>query len=80
MRLEIIGLVEELDLPKSPDELLATYDEREDELLKNLKIIKIKKEEKVQPLLKYTRLLMTSAFPRLPMKCSPPMQDVREDC
>ena len=35
MRLEIIGLVEELDLPKSPDELLATYDGREDELLKN---------------------------------------------
>ena len=33
--LEIIGLVEELDLPKSPDELLATYDGREDELLKN---------------------------------------------
>ena len=36
MRLDIIALVEKLELPKSADVLLATYEGRENELLKNL--------------------------------------------
>ena len=42
MRLEIIALGEELELPKSADVLLATYEGRENELLKNLTKMKVK--------------------------------------
>ena len=41
MRLDIIALVEELELPKSADVLLATYEGRENELLKNLTKMKV---------------------------------------
>jgi len=64
MRLEIIGLVEELDLPKSPDELLATYDGRDDELLKNLKIIKIKKEKKAATIAEIRTLIDAMGLPK----------------
>ncbi len=45
MRTEIIALVWELDIPQSADELLAAFEGREDELVKNLKMMKAKKAE-----------------------------------
>ncbi|KAL3758420.1 hypothetical protein ACHAWU_006080 [Discostella pseudostelligera] len=48
MRAEIITLVEELNIPKSPDEMLAAYEGREQELLKNLRKMKAKEDTKAE--------------------------------
>jgi len=45
LRAEIIVLVGELDIPKSADELLTTFEGRESELLNNLIKMKAKKAE-----------------------------------
>jgi len=64
MKLEIISLIEELELPKSPDELLATYDGREDELLKNLKVMKAKKEREAKTIELIRSLVEELALPK----------------
>jgi hypothetical protein len=64
MKLEIIGLMEELELPKNPDELLATYDGREDKLLKNLKVMKAKKEREAKTIELIRTLVDELALPK----------------
>ena len=64
MRAEVVALVEELQIPKSPDELLSTYEGREKELLKNLNKMKAKKAEEIATIAEIKVLVDELAVPR----------------
>jgi phosphopantetheine adenylyltransferase len=64
MRAEVVALVEELQIPKSPDDLLSTYEGREKELLKNLNKMKAKKAEEVATIAAIKVLVDELAVPR----------------
>jgi hypothetical protein len=64
MRSEIIALVEELELTRGPDEMMTTYEGREDVLLKNLKKMKAKKEEEAATVSEIKLLVDELAVPK----------------
>ena len=64
MRAEIIALVEELEITKGPDEMLTTYEGREDVLLKNLKKMKAMKEEEAATTAEIKLLVEELALPK----------------
>jgi hypothetical protein len=64
MRSEIIALVEELELTRGPDEMMTTYEGREDVLLKNLKKMKAKREEEAANIAEIKVLVDELAVPK----------------
>jgi uncharacterized protein (DUF433 family) len=64
MRTDIIALVEELEIPKSADELLTAYEGRENELLNNLTKMKAKKAEEAKTIAEIKVLVEELAVPK----------------